>query len=989
MGKLQERIGADGVERYKEQIRLRESGSTAGKYTIENSDGYIGAYQFGAQALQDRGLIKPDIVTEFGKLGSTKAEQSAAHKALLDNPNNWTIEGGKQAFLSDKKRQDDTAVALADRNVIQLERDGTKLNPSSPPEQVAGMAGAAHAVGATGVINYGLARTDGNGTPASEAYKSVAGAVSGNKNIEVPEGTLAGKLGQGKPGQTEKTGTTNSRGDVVAADNKPAGAAPFTGKGIDIKKTGVPDKVSITAGNKVNAIQLPVANPLTQFTSFNSIITLSSLSADQYNFPEKSYKAGDIGRIILRSAGAGAKAQRTSYTTSFNTKGQYDFHIDNLELKSLMSFNADTKGTSANLISFEVYEPYSMGLFPQALSNAALDNLHTAGPAGSPFLITIEFVGWNNDGKPVTVPNTTRHIPVTITDIDMTVKASGCVYKVQALAANEMALTDNHNLFKTDIAISGTTVQEILQTGEFSLQTVLNKRLQEMASKENVKTGFDEIVIVFPKDVSESVTPKKEEEGSAKKDTSTLETKTVLPSALTVSRASGALLKQEKDTLNYIGASSMDFNSGQAGEPAVIKLDDAHTDASKPAQRDKVVFDTKTRQMMFSQGTTIVNAITKVLTQCKHCKDVISGTPKVDDKGMVDWFRIETQILLQPPLEGNAGKGEPPKLLIFKVVPYKVHAAKKMSPNGEPLGYTALKQESAKVYDYLYSGKNTEILDFDIAYKSVFFSTMSADQGKADGNTGTTTQQSQTGSDAGPNTPNSAPGQHEPGSGRVVPGQTLGQSSPDAGGSTATDYRVKDAQRFQKELYDNKVSMINVTMKIFGDPYYLADSGLGNFSNSGSGRFNITKSGAMDYQSGEVDVLVSFRTPLDYDPTTGIMNFGNNQLVSQFSGLYKVNEVTHKFNKGKFTQELTMQRRVNQNPVPDKAKIVDLSNSTKYTDGTSRSSAAGVDAATANPNGQVNKVAVLNTSKVALIPGTVPAGPAQVFGKLGSGTYGQ
>jgi hypothetical protein len=972
MGKLQERIGADGVDRYRAALLQRESG---GNYAQPgNQFGFIGGYQFGAPALEDLGYLKK---------GASKLGNSA-----MNDPNNWTIPGGKAAFLANKSMQDSAVVALADRNVSTLERAG-KLDTNSSPEQVAGLAGASHLLGAGGVIQDGLAGKDGNGTSGSSYYKLMGGAVSGNKTVDVPKDLTTGT---GK--------TTNARGDVVGADNKPA-AAPFTGAGVALKKTGVPDKVSITAGKKIEAIKLPVVNPLTQFTTFNSIITLSSLSPDQYNFPEKSYKAGDIGKVVLRSAGAGDRAQKTAFTTSFNTKGQYDFHIDNLELKSLMSFNADTKGTNSNLISFEVYEPYSMGLFPQALSQAALENGHQAGPAGSPFLITINFIGWDNAGKSVTIPNTTRHIPVTITDIDMTVKASGCVYKVQALAANEMALTDNNNLFKTDIAISGSTVQEILQTGEFSLQTVLNKRLQEMASKENVKTAFDEIVIVFPKDVSESVTPQKEEEGTAKKDTTTPATKTVLPSALTVSRAPGALLKQEKDSLNYIGASSMDFNSGQAGEPEVIKLDTAHTDASKPAQRDKVTFNTKTRQMMFSQGTTMVNAITKVLTQCKHCKDVIGDPPKVDDKGMIDWFRIETQILLQPPLEGNTGKGEAPKLLIFKVVPYKVHAAKKLSPNAEPVGYTALKQESAKVYDYLYSGKNTEILDFDISYKSVFFSTAPADQGKADASAGTTKQQSQTGGDTSPSTPNAAPGQHERGAGRNVPGQSLGQASPDDGGTAATDYRTKQAQHFQKELYDNKISMIDVTMKIFGDPYYLADSGMGNFSNSGSGRFNITKTGAMDYQSGEVDILVSFRTPLDYNPTTGIMDFGNTQLVSQFSGLYKVNEVTHKFNKGKFTQELKMLRRINQAPVPDtvankstspekpKSKIIDLSNSKNFTDGSPRTSASGVDAATANPNGQVSKVAVLNTGKVGLVPGALPAGASQLFGKLGSGTYGQ
>ena len=983
MGKLQEKIGADGVDKYLAELRRRETGSTAGDYQQGgNQFSYIGAYQVGAPALIDQGLVKP---------GTTNRG--------LNDENNWNLPGGKQAFLNNPALQDKVATNIADRNLKVLENAGV-VGSNDPPERVAGLAGASHLLGAQGLIDKGLGGVDGNGTSGASYYKSVAGAVSGKKDIAIPQDV---KIGQG----------TNSRGDTVAGDNKPS-STPFTGAGIAIKKTGIPDKVTISASKSVEAIPLPVLNPLTQFTSFNAVLTLSSLTKEQYNFPEKSYKAGDIGSIILRSAGAGDRAQSTGMTTSFNTSGQYDFHIDNLEIDSLMSHDERTKGSNANLISFEVYEPYSMGVFLHAANQAAVDSGHTTGYMMSPFLLTIEFIGWDNNGKSVTIPNTTRHIPINLTNVDMTVKASGCVYKVQALAANETALADNNNLFKTDIAISGSTVQEILQTGEFSLQTVLNKRLQEFASKENVKTAFDEIVIVFPKDVAEPMTPKKEDTNSATTNKSEPSKNVVLNGSLSVSRAPGALLKQEKNSLNYLGASSMDFHSGQAGEPEVVKLDNAHSDAGKPAQRDKVTFNTKTRQFVFSQGTTIVNAISKVLSQCKHCKDVVDNK-RLDDNGMIDWFRIETQVLLQEPEDGNKGKSDYPKLIIFKVVPYKTSGASLLSPNTEPPGYNNLKQEVAKVYDYMYTGKNSEIIDFDISYRGAFFSTAPADQGKANAGAGTSTQQSQTGSDTGPTTPNSAPGQHERGTGRRLPGYALDRASPESGGTTATDYKTEAAQNFQKSLYDNAVSMIDVTMKILGDPYYLADSGLGNFSNAGSGRFNITKSGAMDYQSGDVDIIVNFRTPLDYNSSSGIMDFGNTQVVSQFSGLYKVNQVMHKFNKGKYTQELKMLRRINQQPEPDsdvkktrtaensrqkfaandprrldagKAKIVDLSNSTKYTDGSDRKSAAGVNAATANPNGAPVKISVSNTSGVLPVPGVVPADAGQKFG-LGTGLYGR
>jgi hypothetical protein len=97
-----------------------------------------------------------------------------------------------------------------------------------------------------------------------------------------------------------------------------------------------------------------------------------------------------------------------------------------------------------------------------------------------------------------------------------------------------------------------------------------------------------------------------------------------------------------------------------------------------------------------------------------------------------------------------------------------------------------------------------------------------------------------------------------------------------------------------------------------GEPYFLADSGLGNFSNTGSGSFNVTDSLTMDYQSGEVDIAITFRTPVDYNSSTGLMDFGDTSIVKHFSGLYKVNEATHKFNNGKFTTELSLQRRRNQ-----------------------------------------------------------------------------
>jgi hypothetical protein len=174
-----------------------------------------------------------------------------------------------------------------------------------------------------------------------------------------------------------------------------------------------------------------------------------------------------------------------------------------------------------------------------------------------------------------------------------------------------------------------------------------------------------------------------------------------------------------------------------------------------------------------------------------------------------------------------------------------------------------------------------------------------------------TAQQNSAGTNqALPSGVNNTPGPREVVAPNRANGQKLSLQS-DQGGSSAGDHRSAVANKFQSALYDSKTDMLNATLTIAGDPYYLADSGYGNFNNTGSGRLNVTANQAIDYQSGEVDIIVNFRSPLDYSPE-GIMEFGESTVVQEFSGLYKVNFVHHKISRGKFTQELKLQRRINQ-----------------------------------------------------------------------------
>lgn len=884
MSRLQGHLGAGNSDKFRAWVLQRESSNNYGN--TGNQFGFIGGYQFGAPALEDVGLLKK---------GTSKAGNRA-----LDNPGNWTIPDGKAGFLSNPALQDQAFGKLAERNYRTLTAAGV-INANTSPGDVAGFLAAAHLIGAGGVINKGLNARDGNGTAAKSYFQGAKSALGDKSGIppQAPGGTAP---------SAESTPGAGSSADTTVPPPPP---------------TTVGNNVTISAsGIEYEAIPVPFPNPLGLFSSFNCVMTLSSISVEQHRRPLQSYKAGDLGNIVLRSAGAGSRSQSTAMTTSNNPSGQYDFFIDNLDIQSIISFNPQTKGSNATDITFDVFEPYSMGVFLQSCQLAAEKSGWINGYLASIFLLTIEFVGYDENGNSLVLERLTRNIPMIIKDIAMSVSAKGSVYKVKGHPSNEIAFSNQYSLLQSDISVSGKTVKEMLQDGEFSLQNVINKRFKELAATSTVATAQDEIVIVFPDPTADN------EEAMSGGFLGPLENESSSGATLDPNNPSttnnislyrpdsASSLIQPDATTNIIGKSVMDLNESMGGSPEVTKQNEVQTDAKAPIKRNKVVNKMSTRQFMYKQGSTITNVISSILLKSKYCIDALDPN-KVDENGMVDWVKIETQVDYYPPQPGNYGNNVDAKLMIYKIVPYKVHYSK-IAQNGSLIkGYDKLRSEAAKEYNYIYTGKNTEIIDFELEFPRAFFNTVTADNGLFNSNSLTSAQQS-TGvtSTASASKVDNKPGSRENTAPNPANGQKLTFRATQ-GGAGAEDHRSVVANRFQNALYDSRTDMLNATITIAGDPYFLADSGYGNFSNSNSGRFNVTADQAMDHQSGEVDIIVNFRSPLDYSED-GIMEFGDNtRVIQEFSGLYKVNFVHHKFSRGKFTQELKLQRRIKQYATED------------------------------------------------------------------------
>ncbi len=662
----------------------------------------------------------------------------------------------------------------------------------------------------------------------------------------------------------------------------------------------------------------PFPNVLSQYTSYNYAFTLSVLSRDQIN--TSSYKRGDYGPLLLRTA-SGAP-DKDLIGTEY---GQYEFYMDNVKIDSVIGFDKLSGNTNANKISFEIFEPYSMGLFFQSIQSAA----KTAGYENYldvPVLLTIEFKGhiFDNDRQEmfVTIPDTKKHIPIKIRTIQMKVTGKGTSYSVDAYPWNEGAYSAQYNISKTDITIKcdtgNYTVQNLLQTGEQSLQVVINNYF-----KEKVKNGqasvADEIAIIFPTDMfnQKSAGPDEKAEQSATKSARINSGDTSVFKSIGVVRGTGNNNNLIQDTtngtaaVNKIGQSSLAFNELYKGDTSFPKDNAVYDEKTGIYQRGNITIDVKNSDFKFNQGSTVVDMINQVIMTSEYARNALTEGNK-NPQGQISWWKVETQLYMLQAKE-NATTGQGPKLAVFRVVPYLVDAHYIIPANSKKPGLKNLKKESLKEYNYIYTGKNTEILDWNIDFRAGFYTALAADGTK-------NTEKNELSSAASPGANQSdleeqkknviskfvsgfSPTTQETPS--VIRNDKIETQNSNQGGTSLRDEKTVAAKVFQDMLVNGN-DMIKLDMTILGDPYYLGDSGMGNYNAAPSPYQNLNGDGQINYQSGQVAITINFRTPIDVNLETGFYNFGSDtKPVLQFSGLYLLQRVSHEFSRGKFKQTLS------------------------------------------------------------------------------------
>ena len=711
------------------------------------------------------------------------------------------------------------------------------------------------------------------------------------------------------------TGIVNSATQSIEAGEKAATTLLSEGpaSALNILSDGLS-----TLGNfvkKLGGVKLPLPNPLFSYASYTYTIGLGCLTDKELNFPDKTYKAGKPVKLICKSAGTDPSNR---VTTPY---GKFDFFIDNLILDQMIGFEAGTNNTNVQTFTFDIIEPYSMGMFPISLQTLAQQQGHDNWRE-APFILTIDFRGNTETGKIEKISKCSRQLVFNITDMSMTVNEQGARYHCAGMPFNLWALTDNSNLFKTDVTVSGKTIQEILQSGDNSLQSVLNQRAKEAATAGNYAP--DEYLILFPQDTASASSPSQAADAvesvvSAVVTMSDVASPESLFDQLGVTRSTiNSNLIQDPAVCNNIGTVDLGFSETRKGSAPSGKDDKIYNSKTGIFDRSKIKPDTKTSEMKFSQTMSITNTICQVILQSNFVEGALDNS-NITSEGYRGWFRIDTKVYNIGPVQKNTGIK--PRLIVYRVVPYAVHSSRLLPPNTKAPGLGAgglLEKQAVKHYNYIYTGKNVDIIKFEIKFDNGFTMVMSADalqrtQDKVTQNqTGGTEKSDQKQKEDVKAIPEGQDPNKRAGITPTILRWVSTLTGQDRKGGGGQEGQAQRAAKLFQEALQNPVDMYNLDMTILGDPYYIAHSGTGNFTSASSQYGNLNADGSVNYENGEVDILVNFRTPIDLNQSTGLYDFGKSAKsapVLQWSGTYCVTNLTSKFSGGTFQQTLTGFRR--------------------------------------------------------------------------------
>ena len=644
-------------------------------------------------------------------------------------------------------------------------------------------------------------------------------------------------------------------------------------------------------------------NPLEKFASYNVLFTLSALG--KADLEDTKFLNGPAHDIIIKSSGiSGANDNRTGTGLNADNKRTLygnlhtdgnkdlanaldnarktfakdrDMYFQSVDMTAIPGPNEQRRLTSVTQINMTIVEPAGITLFERLRAAAANNNY--LDHIDAPYLLTVEFVGFDANGKATTAKEgefMKRLIPVKLTNVQLEMNQGGATYSLQAIPYNEFALVNRFNFPRS----SGSLVPKDKKLNSVlkQLEIILNEQNQEEKTSAGILLP-DKYVISIDKELADRDLDIKfdsiEQAGMGQQ----------LADANSVDSAPVQVLK---------------FNSGQAISMIlehIMKLHPNHSDINFKEWKTKV--GTTLRQAQRKSGTTGVYDRT--------------ADEKENPDMYFKYFMIRTQVIPEERFDFNRKKNQ--KIIKFVISPYKIHAYSLNIP-GVSTGQN-FKNFVYKTYNYMFTGENIDILDLAIDYKYSYFQTKLKD---VDSSNDRSIRVEKSKSEKFDEPDIDVEDQS------FLHSFEPGLSKSDSPGVTGPTFRKVD--QLVDYLSHPQADMVNIKMEILGDPAWLGQSqfipaqpedmgnGISQDKDIGFWRGNLesiwnSKLRCFNSDLAEPIIMLKFKMPTDVDTQRGVYEMASNE-QAMFTGLYKVTQVEHNMSGGKYTNRLHMTRFSNQ-----------------------------------------------------------------------------
>lgn len=594
-------------------------------------------------------------------------------------------------------------------------------------------------------------------------------------------------------------------------------------------------------------------NILNKLATFNCLWTLAAISADEFN--SGSYRSGpnSLDKVVFSSAGRYGDARVPT------VDGIPEFFVNNLEMNAFIQPTGAAGNTNQQSIKFELFEPYSMGLFLQSLQTAAKLANYNSYMQDAPYVLRLDIEGQSTTNSFSSVGP--WYFCVRIQEIEWTADESGSKYQVKLFPYNDQVFNKSSNTLFNDVKLIGKGAYEALVSHPTnSLLVMLNNREQELV-KAGTKQIADKYQIEFPDCDWGGPNP----------------------------------FKVDNDT------GSFEFQADSSGVIGIYKRNGDVIDGSKVV-RDRMIIDPRETSIMLSKDTSITNAIDLVIINTKHVRESAMGQKEIED-GNVIWWKILPDIIIG---DNDKSQNARAKTYIYKIVPYKVHHSIFKPAQVAAQAIDQLKREITKKYYYIYSGLNTEVLKWELLFKTMHVTGVAPNPMSNSGsNANAGINASISAPVYGSSTTAGAGVESSPAS--VSPGVRIANAVTGtiaAGGSGRLDTAQQVANQFHANILRLNGDMISLNLEIMGDPYWLPVANYPNYNPPGNGGME-NEDFTMNFTNREICIQMDFKSPQDTVGGEGFYKFQEAGISGPFSGVYRINSVLSKWNDGNFTQTLT------------------------------------------------------------------------------------